>query len=355
MKLPQLEQPDAAQAQSAGGTRPGAPVTKPLRKKVLLPVLACVLLGAVALYAVRRSQPAPAAGSAYTTAAVERRDITAQITGSGSLEAANAYSVTTLVEGSILTAGFEEGDQVEEGTVLYTLDASDLASTLEQAQLSLDQARRSYDSRLRALEKLSVTAPRAGRILSMEVEAGDVVSAGQRLATLRNADTMTLEVPFLSEEAAGFYVGQSASVTLERTFETLEGSVSRIDQADTALEGGRLVRYVTVQVANPGALSAEQTGSASVGGCSSAGSASFAYAAEETITAEISGEVAAVQAPEGSWVDKGSVILTLTSDNLTSEVQNAADALRNAELSLERRARPARRARSCAPSTTCPI
>ena len=45
---------------------------------------------------------------------MERRDITATITGSGSLEAANTYSVTSLVEGSILTAGFEEGDQVEE-------------------------------------------------------------------------------------------------------------------------------------------------------------------------------------------------------------------------------------------------
>ena len=38
--------------------------------------------------------------------------------------------------------------------MLYTIDASDLSGSLEQAQLSLEQAQRSYDSRLKDLEKL---------------------------------------------------------------------------------------------------------------------------------------------------------------------------------------------------------
>lgn len=333
MKLPVLKRDD----QEKTAKKPGILDKKLLRRRVVIPVLACALAAAVALRFLGGGQPASAAGLTYTTAPVERRDITAQITGSGSLEAANSYSVTSLAEGNILTADFEEGDQVEEGTVLYTIDASNLSSTLEQAQISLNQARRSYDSRLKDLEKLSVTAPKAGRVLSLEVEAGDDVSAGQTVAALRNSDIMELEVPFLSDEAAGFRVGQSASVTLESTFETLEGTVSKIDQVDTVLEGGMIVRYVTVEVANPGALSVSQTGSAVVDGCASAGSAAFRYAAEENITAEVSGTVASIRAQEGSWVNKGDVILTLTSDSVDDNVQSAADSLRNAELSLESR------------------
>ena len=333
MKLPVLKR----DAQEKTAKKPGILAKKLLRRRVVIPVLACALAAAVALRFLGGGQPASAAGLTYTTAPVERRDITAQITGSGSLEAANSYSVTSLAEGNILTADFEEGDQVEEGTVLYTIDASDLSSTLEQAQISLNQARRSYDSRLKDLEKLSVTAPEAGRVLSLEVEAGDDVSAGQTVAALRNSDIMALEVPFLSDEAAGFHVGQSASVTLESTFETLEGSVSKIDRVDTVLEGGMIVRYVTVEVANPGALSVSQTGSAVVDGCASAGSAAFRYAAEENITAEVSGTVASIRAQEGSWVNKGDAILTLTSDSVDDNVQSAADSLRNAELSLESR------------------
>ncbi len=332
MKLPVLKR----DAQEKTAKKPGILAKKLLRRRVVIPVLACALAAAVALRFLGGGQPASAAGLTYTTAPVERRDITAQITG-GSLEAANSYSVTSLAEGNILTADFEEGDQVEEGTVLYTIDASDLSSTLEQAQISLNQARRSYDSRLKDLEKLSVTAPEAGRVLSLEVEAGDDVSAGQTVAALRNSDIMALEVPFLSDEAAGFHVGQSASVTLESTFETLEGTVSKIDRVDTVLEGGMIVRYVTVEVANPGALSVSQTGSAVVDGCASAGSAAFRYAAEENITAEVSGTVASIRAQEGSWVNKGDAILTLTSDSVDDNVQSAADSLRNAELSLESR------------------
>lgn len=333
MKLPALKR----DAREKTEKKSGGLAKKLLRRRVIIPVLACVLAGALALRFLGGGQPAAAAGLTYTTAPVERRDITAQITGSGSLEAANSYSVTSLAEGSILTADFEEGDQVEEGTVLYTIDASDLSGTLEQAQISLDQAQRSYDSRLKDLEKLSVTAPKAGRVLSLEVETGDEVSAGQTVATLRNSDVMTLEVPFLSDEAAGFHVGQSASVTLESTFETLEGSVSKIDRIDTVLEGGMIVRYVTVEVTNPGGLTPAHTGSALIDGCASAGSAAFAYAAEENITAEVSGTVAGIRAQEGSWVGKGGVVLTLTSDSLDDSVQSAADSLRNAQLSLESR------------------
>ena len=335
MKLPVLKQDAQNKEQTA--KRPGALAKKLLRKRVVIPAAACVLVGAFVLRLAGGGRPVSAADLTYTTAAVERRDITAQITGSGTLEAANSYSVTSLAEGSILTADFEEGDQVEEGTVLYTIDASDLSSTLEQAQISLDQAQRSYDSRLKDLEKLSVTAPKAGRVLSLEVEAGDTVSAGQTVATLRNAETMTLEVPFLSDEAAGFSIGQRASVTLESTFETLEGTVTKIDRTDTVLAGNMIVRNVTVQVANPGALSTDQTGSVTIDGRASAGSACFAYAAELTITAEVSGEVAKLQAQEGSWVNQGGVILTLASDSLSDSLQSAADALRNAQLSLESR------------------
>ena len=331
MKLPVLKKADPARMGSGGLVR------KLFRKRVVLPALACVLAGAAAVHVLGGEQTASAAGLTYTTAPVERRDITAQITGSGSLEAANSYSVTTLVEGSILTAGFEEGDQVEEGTVLYTIDTSDLSNTLEQARISLDQAQRSYDSRRKELEKLSVTAPKAGRVLSLEVEEGDEVSAGQLLATLRDSDTMTLELPFLSDEAAGFYVGQSASVTLESTFETLEGTVSKVGQVDAVLEGGSIVRSVTVAVSNPGGLSAGHTGSAAVGGCASIRSASFAYAAEQTVTAEVSGKVAAIRCQEGDRVEKGGVLLTLTSDSLEDSLQSAAGSLRNAQLSLESR------------------
>ena len=104
--------------------------------------------------------------------------------------------MTTLLEGAILTADFSEGDQVEEGAVLYTIDDSDAANSLEQAQISLSQSERSYQSTLESLEDLTVTASASGRIYTLDVEVGDEVAAGEQVATIRNSDTMTLTVPF---------------------------------------------------------------------------------------------------------------------------------------------------------------
>ena len=244
--------------------------------------------------------------------------------------------MSTLVEGTILTAAFEEGDQVEEGTVLYTIDSSDAASSLEQAQISLNQSERSYQNTMESLEDLTVTAPVSGQVYSIDVEAGDEVSAGQQVATVRDSKTMSLEVTFPADDAASFYVGQSATVTLDSTFETLTGSISKIAGNDTVLTGNVIVRSVTIDVSNPGGLSTEQSASAAVGTVTSTGSGSFTSKAEEAVTAQVSGTVASNQVSEGQQVSKNQALVVLTSDDLDDQVQSAQDSLRNAQISYEK-------------------
>ncbi len=338
MKLPVLWKREAPPAEGAPLKKGPSPWKKKLlRKKVLIPAVACVAALSLGIRFLGGGQTALAADLTYTTAAVERRDITAEITGSGSLEAANSYSVTSLVDGTILADYFEEGDQVDEDTVLYDIDSSDMASSLEQSEISLSQAQRSYNNKLKDLADLTVTAPKAGQVVDIAVEAGGDVSAGQTVATIRDSDTMTLKVPFLADEAAGFYVGQSAQVTLDSTFEVLNGTVTEVSGVDQVLTGNVIVRDVTIQVSNPGGLSTSQTGSATVDGCASASGGSFSYLAERSVTAEVSGTVASIHVSEGDRLSQGGAILTLTSDNLEDELQSAAEALRNAELSLESR------------------
>lgn len=338
MKLPVLlkrEVPSLEDTPPKSGSSPWK--KRLLRKRVLIPAVACVVALSLGIHFFGGGQTALAADLTYTTAAVERRDITSEITGSGSLEAANSYSVTSLVDGTILADYFEEGDQVDEDTVLYDIDSSDMASSLEQSEISLSQAQRSYNNKLKDLADLTVTAPKAGQVVDIAVEAGDDVSAGQTVATIRDSDTMTLKVPFLADEAAGFYVGQSAQVTLDSTFEVLNGTVTEVSGVDQVLTGNVIVRDVTIQVSNPGGLSTSQTGSATVDGCASASGGSFSYLAERSVTAEVSGTVASIHVSEGDRLSQGGAILTLTSDNLEDELQSAAEALRNAELSLESR------------------
>ena len=305
-------------------------------KKVIALVLVCAIAGGGAWYFLGSGDnSAAAADTTYTTAAVERRTITSTITGSGTLEAADSYSVTTLLEGTILTANFEEGDQVEKDTVLYTIDSTDAENSLEQSQISVSQAQRNYNSALESLDDLTVAADVAGRVYSLDVEVGDEVNAGEKVATIRNSDVMELTVSFPADDAQGFYVGQSATVTLDSTFETLTGTVSEVAANTTVSTGNMIVREVTIQVTNPGGISTTQTASATVNGVGSSSSGTFSYEDESTVVADVSGTVSSIAVSEGDWVSEGQTLLVMTSDDLDEQVQSASDSLRSAEISYE--------------------
>ena len=304
-------------------------------KKFAVAGVALVVAAGVGWQMLSPGQSSAASATSYTTAEVTRMDVSSSITGSGTLEAADSYSVTTLIEGSILTADFEEGDEVEEGTILYTIDSSDASNSLEQAEISLNQAQRSYNNQLESQEDLIITAPVSGQVYSIDVEVGDDVAAGETVATIRDSQTMSLEVSFPADDASSFYVGQSATVTLDSTFETLTGTISKISGTDTVLTGNVIVRSVTIDVSNPGGLSTEQTASAAVGTATSTASGTFTYKEEETVTAQVSGEVSSIRVSEGDQVSSGQILIVLTSDDLDDSLQSASESLRNAEISLE--------------------
>ena len=335
MKLAIKERLEGLGKSSGQGASEGGPKKKRRWKKFVFAGVALVIVVGVGIKLLAPGGGAPAAETVYTTAAVERMDVNSSITGSGTLEAADSYSVTTLIEGSILTAAFEEGDEVEEGTILYTIDSSDASNSLEQAEISLNQAQRSYNNQLESQEDLIITAPVSGQVYSIDVEVGDDVAAGETVATIRDSQTMSLEVTFPADDTASFYVGQSATVTLDSTFETLTGTISEISGTDTVLTGNVIVRSVTIDVSNPGGLSTEQTASAAVGTATSTASGTFTYKEEETVTAQVSGEVSSIRVSEGDQVSSGQTLIVLTSDDLDDSLQSASESLRNAEISLE--------------------
>ncbi len=268
----------------------------------------------------------------YTTAKAERRTIVSALSGSGALQPANSYTVTTLVEGEVLSASFEEGDIVEKDTVLYRIDSSDVSNNIEKSQISLNQAQRNYND---SLEKKYIKSTIAGKVFSLEVDVGDEVKQGQAIAVIRDSDTMDLTVPFPSDDAKKITVGQSAVVTLDNSFETLSGTVKSVSGSDIVGTGNMITRNVKISVKNPGGLGLDQAATASVGGVNCAAPGKFEYKAESTVNAESSGTVVSLQVNEGAFVSKDQVLVTLGGSSIDNSIQSAKDSLRNAQLSMD--------------------
>ena len=280
-----------------------------------------------------KNQAKPASGSVnYTQVNPQRREITNVFSDSGTIMAANTYEVKPLVRGTVLTADFEEGDVVEAGDVLYTIDSSDAANSVERAQISANQAERNYED---AVNAGYVRSDIGGTVVAIKVAPGDAVTAGQEVATIRDDGSVLLTLNFPAVDAASFVPGQTAQVTLDGTYETLTGTIRSVSGADTLSDGNMLVRSVVIAVPNSGSLTSAQAATASVGGVSALGSARFSYQKEQVLTAASSGTVAALCVQPGAVVGAGSNIIQLTSDNLERQVEQAADNLRSAELSVE--------------------
>lgn len=299
-------------------------------KKLVAVLVVLVLL--IALFAPKGKKKAVSAETQYTTISPENRDITNVYSASGTLSAANAYTVKPLVKGEVLTADFEVGDTVEKGDVLYTIDSSDVISGVEKAALNLNQAQRSYDD---AVDAQYIRTDIGGTVASFKVRVGDVVTAGQEVAAIRDDTTLLLSLEFPAADAANFTVGQGAEVLLDSTFEAIGGTVQSVSGADTLSSGNLLVRTVTIAVKNTGNLTAAQAATATINGVSALSSARFSYQREQTVTAQQNGIVSALCVKEGTQVSADTALIQLSGDNLTKQVQNASDSLRSAELSVE--------------------
>ena len=196
---------------------------------------------------------------------VVRRDINSEVSSTGVIEAKDTYNITALVSGEVIEANFEVGDKVEKDQILYKIDVSSAKSELDNANNSLNRANKSledvnkdYGSISNKYSGRTYKSNRSGYIKEVSILSGDKVSTGTKLANVYNDTTMKLNIPFLNTEAVQIQVGSPATIILSDTNEELSASVASVSSRDEVLDGGRLVRYVSLQAENPGGLTTDK-------------------------------------------------------------------------------------------------
>ena len=295
----------------------------------------------------KNAKLANAQAGKQNTAEVTKGDLISSLSSSGTISAKDTYEITSLVEGEVVEANFEEGDQVEKGQVLYRIDSSSVNSQLNSSQNSLERANKKYQEALddynEAVSDYSADtykSTRTGFIKTLNIEAGDKVSNNTVLASIYNDQTMKIKVPFLSTEAVSIAEGAQAVVTLTDTGEQITGTVTAVSNMDEVLDGGRMVRYVTVEVANPGGLSSQYTATVSVGDFLGSGEATFTAATDTTMSASLSGvngsvEVESMLVHEGDYVTVGTPIFKIKSKDVQDILQSFEDSVDSAKAQVE--------------------
>ena len=314
------------------------------RKRIIF--LAVLLIAAIAafIFLKGKEKEPEAVVDAKNIGTVARGDVTSELTSSGSLEAKDTYTITSLVEGEIIEADFEEGDQVEKGQVLYRIDPSDMDREIETAQKNvtyaeedLADAREEYQKAMNDLKGGTWCAPESGYIRTLNISAGDSVGQNAEIGELYNDTTMKLRLPFLSLDADAITVGTQMLVTISDTGEQVPGQVIEKSSMEETMTGGMMVKYVTLIVSNPGGLSTTDTATAQTGEIYSVASGTFEPYTSKTLKYDLSAsvKVAQVLVHEGVYVTAGTPVFTMTADSYEDALKQYENSLEQAEKSLD--------------------
>lgn len=304
---------------------------------IILVVLAIVLF--VVLPKVLQKKANEMLEGMYQTQKPTVQNLQKTLTGTGTINPNDQYSITPMVQGEITSAPFEEGDVVEKGQVLYQFSTENAEDAVESAELGVRQARQSYkdavDAAAKSKDNLSLTSDQEGYVKKLYVSAGDKITAGSKIADIYDNTIMTLEVPFNASEVKRSWIGNRATVYVGDDGERLKGTVTFISPMTETLSGNMVVTLVTIEILNPGAVSAGMSGTASIGGVDCNSEGTFAVKSEGTLIADGSGTIAKLNLKEGKYIKKGDTYLVLKDVTVGDSVASSKLSLESAENQLE--------------------
>mgnify|MGYP002346402637 CR=1 FL=1 len=111
------------------------------KKWIILLIILAVLAGLFFYARHQMRQALEALDSPVETALVERRDLTRSITATGLVDSDNSKTIkTTLINAEVLSVVVEVGDQISAGQPICTFDTEDIAADLANARINLSVA-----------------------------------------------------------------------------------------------------------------------------------------------------------------------------------------------------------------------
>ncbi len=278
--------------------------------KVLLIVLAVVVALAVAGYLfMNRSKPVTVASLDLDTASVQRGNIQMTVHGTGMIEVDVTQDVYSRVSGHALTIHKEDGDYVEEGELIATLENEQLAESLRSLSDDLYVRELELSASRMGRSTTAINAPLAGRVKLLRARKGDDMAAVQKqygaLAVISSDGRMRVTLPI----PEGYVVPplpQEVKVHADGQVETGYLLSADADQLTVIIDNDEYTVGEPATV-NDGAGTELGRGELVIN--------------KPVVVAGVSGKIKTVEVKENDEVRASDRLFTLESDSLTVDVE----------------------------------
>jgi membrane fusion protein, multidrug efflux system len=232
------------------------------------------------------SKGGPAGGFSFPPMPVEVSPVTTQTVvdkfeAVGSIEAVEAITVVSEIDGAVVGLPFEEGGTIDKGGLIAKIDDSQLAAEVARAEALRAQSQASYDrireivaqkagapqdlddaaAALKVAEanlalakarfaKTRIVAPFAGIIGARKVSVGTFLRAGQEITNLANIDQ--IRVNFAAPERYLDRLKQGADVTVTTPAFPGYSLKGKIIVIEPVIEAATRMARIVAQVPNTG-------------------------------------------------------------------------------------------------------
>ena len=247
----------------------------------------------------------------YRASAVSKGEISATISGSGTLSALESQSVTTTAEATVTAIYVAPGDEIQAGDIVMTMTSSTVESQIEDLKEDLSSTRTSLAGAKQLLTNLNVTATKGGIIKDIQAQTGSIVDDMDYLCLIATDGKMKVVIPATSDmepyDAVSVQIGE----------DTQDGYITKI--ADGMATVVFTDNYYPVGT-DATVLSASGA---------TLGSGDIAVNEYVKVTAT-SGKIATVKVKDNQRISKSSVVFTLAEGAPTA----AYTTLKNTEAEL---------------------
>ena len=278
---------------------------------------------------------------------VMRGSITSMVTGTGETKALKSATLTLTSGGTVQEVFVTEGQQVNEGDPLYTVDSAEAQKAVEDAQKNVDDYQKQINALNESYADLVFTAPFSGKLIDAEsLKVGDEIGSGTKIGTLVDDSTMKLSLYFSYAYESAFSVGKTATISVPSIMTPVTGTVQTINKVQRISPEGSKLFEVIFTMKNPGTLTAGMGATAFLTG--SAGEEIYPYEPgtleynrSQDLTTKAGGELLTVNLTNYASVGAGQVLVQMKGDSnddqmaaLNTSMAAAQEALKKAQDAL---------------------
>ena len=318
-----------------------SPVSKKKRRRMIRRIIALVVVAALiaggVLYFRRKSG---GASSEAGTATVEYGAISSVVDGSGLVKAKNSETISLTTAGTVMDVFVEEGQHVEQGDPLFTIDSPNAATEVQKARDEVEGYQKQINTLQKDIAGLNLSPSYAGKLMDVvTLNPGDEIGKGTKVATLADDTKMRLEQYYSYAYAGELKKGQTVEVSIPALMTTVEGTVEAVHMVSRITPEGSKLFSAEIVIPNAGVLAKDMvaTATATVNGDTvyPYESGKLEYYRVGDLTSTVSGTVISSNLVDYLSVSAGQVLVRIDGEDSETEIFTAQQALAEAQKRLE--------------------